>query len=169
VPIKPENRKLYPPNWEDIRKRILKRAGNKCEGSPAFPDCRVGNGKKNPHTGNPRVRLTIAHYPDHNPQNNQEDNLHAWCERCHNTMDAPHRRKNALKTREKRRHQMEMIKVTESLCDIQKQLDYIDAHPTEENIKGLDIINRRLLHFEKMSLTKKREALDRLNEMMPPG
>ena len=31
MPIKPENKKLYPENWKEIRKNILIRAGNKCE------------------------------------------------------------------------------------------------------------------------------------------
>jgi 5-methylcytosine-specific restriction endonuclease McrA len=31
-PIRPENRHLYPPDWDDIRERVLARAGNRCEG-----------------------------------------------------------------------------------------------------------------------------------------
>ena len=31
MPIKRENRHLYPKDWQQIRKRILERAGHKCE------------------------------------------------------------------------------------------------------------------------------------------
>lgn len=31
MPIKPENAKRYPANWSEIRARILRRAGNRCE------------------------------------------------------------------------------------------------------------------------------------------
>lgn len=31
MPIKPENRHLYPPEWPEIRERILERAGRRCE------------------------------------------------------------------------------------------------------------------------------------------
>ncbi|KKK85807.1 hypothetical protein LCGC14_2769540, partial [marine sediment metagenome] len=31
MPIRFENKNRYPDNWSEIRKRILERAGNKCE------------------------------------------------------------------------------------------------------------------------------------------
>lgn len=31
MPIRPENKKLYPKHWKQIRKDILKRANNRCE------------------------------------------------------------------------------------------------------------------------------------------
>lgn len=31
MPIKPENAKRYPTNWQDIRAAVLERAGHKCE------------------------------------------------------------------------------------------------------------------------------------------
>lgn len=37
MPIKPENRDRYPPDWQQIRERIRERAKNKCE------DCGVKN------------------------------------------------------------------------------------------------------------------------------
>lgn len=89
MPIRKENRSLYPRNWRDVRARILARACNRCEGSPAYPHCRAENGKLHPVTGS-RVVLTTAHL-DHNPQNNADTNLRAWCQRCHNTYDAPKR------------------------------------------------------------------------------
>lgn len=87
MPIRPENRARYPANWRDIRAAILARAGNQCEGSPAYPECRVPNGAAHPVTGS-RVVLTIAHL-DHTPEHCDESNLRAWCQRCHITYDAP--------------------------------------------------------------------------------
>ena len=51
MPIRPEMRHLYPPNWKEIRASILERAGNLCEGSPRYPDCRAANGEPHPVTG----------------------------------------------------------------------------------------------------------------------
>ncbi len=89
MPIRPENRKRYPPDWEAIRDRTLNRAGDHCEGSPSYPECRAENGKPHPITGS-RVILTIAHL-DHTPENCDPENLRAWGQRCHNTYDGAHR------------------------------------------------------------------------------
>jgi 5-methylcytosine-specific restriction endonuclease McrA len=97
MPIKPENRHRYPANWPEVRAAILRRAGNRCEGIPHYPDCRAANHQPHPVTGS-RVVLTIAHL-DQQPENNDEANLRALCQRCHNTFDAPHRSRNAAATR----------------------------------------------------------------------
>ena len=88
MPIDKENMKKYPggsiksKEWQDIRKRILERAGNRCEGSPGlYPHCRAENYKPHPDTGS-RVILTIAHL-DQNRGNNRDDNLRALCQKCH--------------------------------------------------------------------------------------
>lgn len=44
MPIRPENRCRYPANWKAISAAVRADAGNRCEGSPDFPDCRVANG-----------------------------------------------------------------------------------------------------------------------------
>lgn len=97
MPIRPENRARYPANWPAIRATILERAGNRCEGSPVYPDCRRRNGEPIPGNGKP-VILTIAHL-DHTPENCEPSNLRAWCQRCHLTYDAEHHRRNAARTR----------------------------------------------------------------------
>ena len=115
MPIKPENRKLYPKNWREIRQRILKRAGNRCEfcGAPnhayGFRDPDGVFHEWDPFEGGPtrlselpavrwvRIVLTIAHL-DHDPTNNDPENLKALCQQCHNRWDAEHRKKNRLKT-----------------------------------------------------------------------
>ena len=87
MPVKPENRGLYPPDWRVIAERIKARAGHRCEGSPAYPDCRAAHGEAHPVTGS-RVVLTCAHL-DHDPRNCDPINPRAWCQRCHLTYDAP--------------------------------------------------------------------------------
>jgi hypothetical protein len=49
------------------RAAILERAGNQCEGSPAYTDCRRRNRDPIPTSGKPMI-LTIAHL-DHTPEN----------------------------------------------------------------------------------------------------
>lgn len=104
MPIRPENRARYPANWPEIRTEILQRAGGRCEGSPAFPDCRAWNREDHPETGS-RVVLTIAHL-DHVPENvgtpGDRPNLKAWCQRCHLTYDAKHHAATARETRRQR-------------------------------------------------------------------
>jgi 5-methylcytosine-specific restriction endonuclease McrA len=98
MPIRPENRKRYPSNWKSISDDIRRvRARNRCEGSPAYPDCGAVNGMPHPVTGS-LVVLTVAHL-DHQPENCDPENLKAWCQRCHNTYDAEHRRQTRRKDR----------------------------------------------------------------------
>lgn len=99
MPIRPENKARYPKDWLKIRQRILDRSGNACEGSPDYPDCRADQYRPHPVTGS-RVILTIAHL-DHTPENNPDDNLRAWCQRCHLNYDADHHKESRQKNREK--------------------------------------------------------------------
>lgn len=99
MPIRPENRHHYKgQTWKALRKRVLDRAGNRCEGSPTYPDCRARNHEAHPDTGS-KVVLTVAHL-DHDPANNDLRNLRAWCQRCHNTYDAPFRQDGIRARRE---------------------------------------------------------------------
>lgn len=92
------NRADYPPNWEEISDYIrFTRAGGRCEGSPAYPDCRAVHGQPHPVTGS-IVVLTVAHL-DHDTSNNDYSNLAAWCQRCHLTYDATHHALTAAQTR----------------------------------------------------------------------
>lgn len=103
MPISAERMKLYPGGsirsreWQDIRTRILERATFRCEGTPMFPECRAVNNDRHPETRSVVV-LTIAHM-DQNVLNNEEGNLRALCQRCHNAWDQPHRAVNASLTR----------------------------------------------------------------------
>jgi hypothetical protein len=93
MPIKPENKAKYPKDWKLISASIRERAGNRCEGSPDFPDCHAENGKPHPVTGS-KVVLTVAHL-DHQPENCDPTNLKAWCQRCHLHYDKKHHAETA--------------------------------------------------------------------------
>lgn len=100
----PFHRERYPPDWEEISKRIRARAGNKCE------FCGAENYKPHPVT-NSKVILTVAHL-NHTPMDCRDENLKALCQKCHLTYDAQHHAQNAAKTRYKRkieRGQIELI------------------------------------------------------------
>jgi hypothetical protein len=119
MPIRPENRSRYPADWPAIRARILERAGDRCEGSPAFPDCSAPNGWYRVRSSGllvppddivvedlpllsgdkaTRIVLTIGHL-DHTPENCDPANLRAWCQRCHLTYDLRHHMQTAYATR----------------------------------------------------------------------
>ena len=122
MPISPENSKRYPANWKQLRAAVLERAGNRCEGSPAYPDCRAPNGawrlkRRDCWVANEdeayaiadndadvsKIVLTIAHL-DHDELETQDiSRLRAWCQKCHLTYDAKHHAQNARKTRHKRK------------------------------------------------------------------
>lgn len=107
MPIRPENKARYPDNWKsEIRPSILERAGHKCEGSPDFPDCRAVNYEPHPETGS-KVVLTIAHL-DHTPENNEPENLKAWCQRCHLNYDKLHHMESSAKTRRSKSPQLQL-------------------------------------------------------------
>lgn len=97
MPIRPENRARYPKDWRSIADAIRERAGQRCEGSPHYPDCRAPNGEPHPVTGS-RVVLTVAHL-DHTPENCEPANLKAMCQRCHLTYDAKHHARTTYATR----------------------------------------------------------------------
>ena len=84
-----------PADWPEIAKRIkTDRAGGQCECRGECGDahpggrCSAREGEFHPVHGGPTV-LTCAHWPDHNPANCDDDNLRAWCRRCHLKVDHP--------------------------------------------------------------------------------
>lgn len=113
------DRKRYPPEWEEISFYIrFIRAGGKCEGSPAYPDCRAEHGKPHPITGS-KVVLTTAHigapYPDGRPGNPHDkmdvrpENLRSWCQRCHLNYDRADHIANAKRTRARKKAQAAQV------------------------------------------------------------
>ncbi len=102
VPIKPETQKRYPKHWKFTVAAVRARAGNRCEGSPAYPECRAENGKPHPITGS-KVVLTTAHIEHDDLETEDLGVLRYWCQRCHLTYDAKHHAKNARSTRRARK------------------------------------------------------------------
>ncbi len=83
----PIDYKEYHPKWKLIRRLIMKRANDCCEGTPRFPYCRRENHsvkvtKTKYFRSTTRIILTIAHL-DHDKKNNRFNNLKALCQRCH--------------------------------------------------------------------------------------
>jgi len=55
------------------------------------------------------VILTVAHWPDDDPQNTDLDNLWAMCQLCHLSVDAgKHQRSRKYGRHHKREHQLEL-------------------------------------------------------------
>jgi len=120
MPIKTENKNRYPKNWNEISHYIrVVRAQGKCE------FCGVENYSigfwmrdkfikiENSHQGEMdeldaiaagykiiKIVLTTAHL-DHIPENCDESNLKALCQRCHNRYDVKHRKHTRHETKNK--------------------------------------------------------------------
>ena len=111
MPIRPEQRDLYPPDWPAISLTVRTEAGWRCEcagecGRNHFPAplgfYNVGAGSSAGAAGQParcfalqgfphpvtesRVVLTVAHL-NHDPADCRRDNLRAMCQRCHLAYD----------------------------------------------------------------------------------
>lgn len=124
----PFQKDRYPPDWKSISLRIRERDGQRCKfcgvKNHAYiirkPDSdeylvMLEDDGYMTHDGDyisaedspswvtdvkyVRVVLTVAHYPDPDPMNCTDDNLHSLCQKCHNTLDAPMRAKHAAQTR----------------------------------------------------------------------
>jgi 5-methylcytosine-specific restriction endonuclease McrA len=119
VPIKPENRNLYPRDWQAIRAEVLARAEDKCEGCGAPNHTWIdrysdGRWSANIDCSMPSVWivLTIAHL-DHDPTNNgapgNRPNLAALCQRCHNRHNAKTRAAHARATRREKLAEKELF------------------------------------------------------------
>lgn len=134
MPIRPENRKRYPKHWKAIVAQVRERSGDRCEGSPAFPDCRVPNGAVGYRVDGrwvelgesaeaaglavdaaiadgfkvTRIVLTTAHL-DHVPEHCDLANLRHLCQRCHLAYDADHHAETRAATRRKHANTRELF------------------------------------------------------------
>lgn len=104
MPIRPENKIRYPKGWPAISSRIrFERAEGRCEcdgecGRLHAGRCHATHGRPHPITGS-KVVLTVAHL-DHTPENCDDANLRAMCQRCHLSYDGPHHAETAAQTRQ---------------------------------------------------------------------
>lgn len=112
MPISPDRKALYPPDWKQISLRIRERDGNCCK------VCGVPNGTyiarekanlehwqlwtKAPNdgkwTGAIKVVLTVAHL-NHSEADCRDENLASLCQLHHLRYDAQHHAENARQTR----------------------------------------------------------------------
>ena len=94
MPIKPENRPLYPPNWRALSHYIrFVCAKGRCQ------NCGVCHGQRRLLTEkHGPVILATAHL-DHDPTNNKHSNLRSLCQECHLAHDRADNTKRAQLTR----------------------------------------------------------------------
>ncbi|WP_228563830.1 hypothetical protein [Catenulispora rubra] len=102
MPIRAENKARYPRGWARISFRIrFVRAAGRCECTGQCRThtgrCAAVHGSAHPVTKSPVV-LTTAHL-DRTPENCDDTNLLAMCQRCHLAYDAPEHAANASHTR----------------------------------------------------------------------
>lgn len=98
MPISPEERARYPADWPEISLRIRQdRAAWRCERVIDGARCTAKQGEPHPVTRS-TVVLTVAHL-NHRPEDNREENLGAFCQRCHLDWDREH---HLLRRRKKR-------------------------------------------------------------------
>ena len=105
---------LYPKNWKEIRKRILERAGDRCE---CEGECglHTTTGRCVELNGYPaeyargKVVLTIAHL-DHDETNHEvtDDRLKALCQRCHLRYDIPEKKRRRFEKEHKNQIKLEI-------------------------------------------------------------
>lgn len=116
MPIRPTERARYPADWRAISLRIrTERADGRCEcdglcGLHHARRCVEVNGQPAVFAKG-RVVLTVAHL-DHTPENVDDGNLRAMCQRCHLRYDARHHAANAAETRDRKRGQLRMFGAT---------------------------------------------------------
>ncbi len=128
MPIAKELRKFYGAQWrQNVRPRILERAGGRCEQCNKGPDrkrlvvVRDGSGRwldkgliwrgpdgdraEDPPRRTRRYRihlvLTVAHL-NHTPGDDRDENLKALCQRCHLVHDRQQHRETLLRRIEER-------------------------------------------------------------------
>jgi hypothetical protein len=133
MPIKKENVGRYPKDWKAIVAQVRERSGDRCEGSPAFPDCRVPNGAVGYREDGRWVQLgesidaaglaidsaiedghkvvkivlTCGHL-NHTPEDCRLENLRHWCNRCHLVYDGKHHTESAYMTRKANANNQEL-------------------------------------------------------------
>ena len=140
MPIRAEQRALYPPDWKQISLRIrTERAENKCEQCSApngqtvmrhkdgsaytLADGKTFDASNGEFLGMIRgselpaghfvkIVLTVAHL-DHDPANCADENLKAWCQKCHLAYDAEMHKANSAKTRRAKKAVADLFPATE--------------------------------------------------------
>lgn len=117
MPIKPEWRPLYGPDWPAISRRVKERAGWRCQRCTVPHGVYVWRDRDGwhevagydalgcePEVKIVRVVLTVHHVtPVAEGGTHEDGNLRAYCQRCHNRADGPMRGRHAAATRATKR------------------------------------------------------------------
>jgi hypothetical protein len=96
MPIRPEEKPRYPPDWPHISQWVKSARAHwrcECEGECGLDHsgrCLALHGDPISLDNPKPIVLTTAHL-DHQPENCDLSNLKAMCPRCHNKYDAKHR------------------------------------------------------------------------------
>ena len=96
----------YPKDWKQIRERILKRSGERCE---CLGECGLHHDRRCieinrgiANYANGKIVLTIAHL-DHDEENHnvKDSRLKALCQRCHLRYDVDEKKRRRFKKQHK--------------------------------------------------------------------
>lgn len=116
MPIRPDQRELYPKNWREISLRIRERADNCCETCDAPNGAYIVRDKANLENWRLahepdflegyepdaiKVVLTVAHL-NNDPADCRDENLRALCQLHHLRLDAQYHASNAARTRQRK-------------------------------------------------------------------
>ena len=106
MPVRPEYAARYPKDWKRISLAIRKRSGGRCEclgECGLHPDhrCVELNGEFAVWAKG-KIVLTVAHL-DHTPENCEDTNLKAMCQRCHLRYDQELHQQHSRETRRNRK------------------------------------------------------------------
>jgi hypothetical protein len=130
----PWNRKDYPDNWEEIRERILRRSNNRCEKCGVMNHVLINKSDRSDPSPQQwdmynsmlraeyskaqaikrmeftRIVLTIAHL-NHDKENHdvKDEDLAAWCQKCHLGHDMPRHVENRKYGRNHRKNQHKLF------------------------------------------------------------
>lgn len=122
-PIRASERARYPKDWKARSARIRQRAGWRCE---CHGECGLHPPNPLPRRceelhGEPAkwargtVILTVAHL-NHEPEDCRDENLRAFCQRCHLRYDTDHHQRHAAATRRAAKQTRELFDEGEA-CD----------------------------------------------------
>jgi hypothetical protein len=141
MPIKKENRALYPKNWLAIRAELMKRSGGRCECHGECGTRHISNPREirrsegaiyitaekrcdkrhgdhlkwgfAPKSKNPVSRNVVltTAHLNHNPRDSRRRNLLLCCQACHLAIDLELHMKHAAETRLRKSSQKPLFKV----------------------------------------------------------
>lgn len=103
MPVRPENRNRYPPDWKAVSRQVKERADWRCEClgecGRATHEGRCPNVHGQPAYGTGSVVVLTTAHLDHVPEHCDPLNLRAFCQGCHLSYDREHHAQTRSATR----------------------------------------------------------------------